>query len=114
MCTYIFPMDSEFYTGTDDKGQPKDAIVKIGPSFALTNESGTGPYKVARTGARRETGSGSLCRVLGQGLAGQCGPIVLTPIKEDATRVAALLSGDVDFISPVPPRISNASKKTPR
>ena len=30
--------------------------------------------------------------------------IVLTPIKEDATRVAALLSGDVDFISPVPPQ----------
>jgi peptide/nickel transport system substrate-binding protein len=47
MCTYIFPMDSAFYTGTDENGQPKDAIVKIGPSFALTNESGTGPYTVA-------------------------------------------------------------------
>ena len=30
--------------------------------------------------------------------------IILTPIKEDVTRVAALLSGDVDFISPVPPQ----------
>jgi peptide/nickel transport system substrate-binding protein len=30
--------------------------------------------------------------------------MILTPIKEDATRVAALLSGDVDFISPVPPQ----------
>ncbi|MBW2638553.1 MAG: ABC transporter substrate-binding protein, partial [Deltaproteobacteria bacterium] len=30
--------------------------------------------------------------------------IVLTPIKNDATRVAALLSGDVDFIMPVPPQ----------
>ena len=30
--------------------------------------------------------------------------IVFTPIKEDATRVAALLSGDVDFIAPVPPQ----------
>jgi peptide/nickel transport system substrate-binding protein len=29
--------------------------------------------------------------------------IVLTPIKEPATRVAALLAGDVDFIAPVPP-----------
>ena len=27
-------------------GQPKDAVVKIGPSFALQNESGTGAYKV--------------------------------------------------------------------
>jgi peptide/nickel transport system substrate-binding protein len=30
--------------------------------------------------------------------------IVLTPITEGPTRVAALLSGDVDFISPVPPQ----------
>ncbi len=29
MCTYIFPMDSQFYTGTDASGQPKDAIVKM-------------------------------------------------------------------------------------
>ena len=29
--------------------------------------------------------------------------IVFTPIKEAPTRVAALLSGDVDFIAPVPP-----------
>ena len=46
MSTYIFPMDSAFYTGTDEAGQPKDAIVKTGPSFALTNESGTGPFAV--------------------------------------------------------------------
>ncbi len=41
MATYIFPMDSAFYTGTDETGQPKDAVVKVGPSFALKNESGT-------------------------------------------------------------------------
>jgi peptide/nickel transport system substrate-binding protein len=35
---------------------------------------------------------------------GNVDEIVLTPIKEEATRVAALLSGDVDFISPVPPQ----------
>jgi peptide/nickel transport system substrate-binding protein len=46
MCTYIFPMDSAFYSGKDAAGQPKDAIVKVGPSFALQNESGTGPYRV--------------------------------------------------------------------
>ena len=28
--------------------------------------------------------------------------LILTPIASDATRVAALLSGDVDFIAPVP------------
>jgi peptide/nickel transport system substrate-binding protein len=39
--------------------------------------------------------------------------IVLTPIKEDATRVAALLSGDVDFISPVPPQDFARIRKDP-
>ena len=35
---------------------------------------------------------------------GNADTIDLTPIKNDATRVAALLSGDVDFIMPVPPQ----------
>ena len=35
MATYIFPMDSKFYTVPMTQGQPKDAIVKVGPSFAL-------------------------------------------------------------------------------
>ena len=34
---------------------------------------------------------------------GNVDDIVFTPIKEPATRVAALLAGDVDFIAPVPP-----------
>ncbi len=28
LATYIFPMDREFYSGTDERGKPKDAIVK--------------------------------------------------------------------------------------
>ncbi|MDX2317616.1 MAG: ABC transporter substrate-binding protein, partial [Hyphomicrobiaceae bacterium] len=36
--------------------------------------------------------------------------IVFTPIKEPATRVAALLAGDVDFIGPVPPTDLNRIK----
>ncbi len=104
MATYFFAMDSKFYTGTDENGQPKDTILKIGESFALNHESGTGAYVVTR----REHGvvlemerfkdywdtksPGNVTRLL------------LTPIKENATRVAALLAGDVDFISPVPPQ----------
>ena len=34
---------------------------------------------------------------------GNVDQIIFTPIKEPATRVAALLAGDVDFIAPVPP-----------
>jgi len=104
MATYIFPMDSKFYTGTDDSGQPKDAIVKVGPSFALDHESGTGKYKVTD----REQGVKNVFEKFAdywdKESPGNIDKIILTPIKNDATRVAALLSGDVDFIMPVPPQ----------
>ncbi len=104
MCTYIFPMDSEFYSGTDETGQPKDAIVKIGPSFALTNESGTGPFRVTQREHGVKMTFDRFADYWDEGSPGNVDRMVLTPIKEDATRVAALLSGDVDFISPVPPQ----------
>jgi len=102
MATYIFPMDKKFYTGTDDKGKPKDLILKTDYSYANVNESGTGPYVVGQ----REQG----VKVIFTRFAdywdhtGNVEEIILTPIKNDATRVAALLSGDVDFIMPVPPQ----------
>jgi peptide/nickel transport system substrate-binding protein len=45
---------------------------------------------------------------------GNSGTIILTPIKEEATRVAALLSGDVDFIYPVPPQDFTRIEKDPK
>ncbi|HIP24493.1 MAG TPA: ABC transporter substrate-binding protein [Rhodobacteraceae bacterium] len=101
--TYIFPMDSAFFTGTDANGNDKGAIVKHGDSFASRNISGTGPFTVTE----REQG----VRMVFERFAdywdtnspGNVDTIVLTPIKEDPTRVAALLAGDVDFIAPVPP-----------
>ena len=105
MCTYIFPMDSKFYTGKDDKGMAKDTIIKTQYSFANENESGTGPYQVTF----REQGVKMVfTRFPGYwDKAGNVDEITLTPIKNDATRVAALLSGDVDFIMPVPPQDYN-------
>ena len=104
MATYIFPMDRKFYSGTDENGQPKDAIVKIGPSFALKNESGTGPFKVTYREQGVKTVFERFSEYWDKDSPGNVDKIILTPIKEDATRVAALLSGDVDFISPVPPQ----------
>ncbi|ACS81021.1 ABC transporter substrate-binding protein [Maridesulfovibrio salexigens] len=102
MATYIFPMDKKFYSGNDESGQAKDAIVKTGPSFANVNESGTGKYTVAE----REQGVRVVFKSFPEywDKAGNVDTIILTPIKNDATRVAALLSGDVDFIMPVPPQ----------
>lgn len=101
--TYIFPMDSAFYSGTTDDGKDKSEIVKHGDSFASRNISGTGPYVVSE----REQGVKVVFDRFGDywdtASPGNVDQIILTPIKEDPTRVAALLSGDVDFIAPVPP-----------
>ena len=104
MATYIFPMDSKFYSGKDDTGQPKDAVVKIGPSFALHNSSGTGAYKVVEWEQGAKYVFERFADYWDKSSPGNVDKIVLTPIKENATRVAALLSGDVDYISPVPPQ----------
>lgn len=101
--TYIFPMDSKFYTGTDENGNDKGAIVKHGDAYASRNISGTGPFTVTE----REQGVRMVfTRFDGYwdtASPGNVDEIILTPIKEDPTRVAALLAGDVDFIAPVPP-----------
>lgn len=117
MATYIFPMDSKFYSGDDPDrpGQKKDDVVKVGDSFAEHNESGTGPFSVVE----REQGVKLVMKrntnYWDTKSPGNVTEIILTPIKENATRVAALLSGDVDFISPVPPqdfRRVNSDSKT--
>ena len=112
--TYIFPLDRKFYTGTDANGNDKSEIVKHGNSFASTNISCTGPYTIAS----REQG----VKVVFERFAdywdtaspGNVNRIVLTPIKESPTRVAALLSGDIDFAAPIPPtdlaRIDDSNK----
>ena len=114
MATYIFPLDSKFYSGTDATGQPKDAVVKIGPSFALHNSSGTGAYKVVEWEQGAKYVFERFADYWDKDSPGNIEKIVLTPIPEGPTRVAALLSGDVDFISPVPPqdfdRIRNSKK----
>jgi peptide/nickel transport system substrate-binding protein len=103
LASYIFPMDREFYSGTDERGQPKDAVVKHGSSFASANMSGTGPFIVTgrEQGIRLEFKR--FADYWDRDSPGNVEEIVFTPIKEPATRVAALLAGDVDFIGPVPP-----------
>ena len=101
--TYVFPMDSEFYTGTDGNGKDKGIIIKHGDAFASRNASGTGPFTVKsrEQGVRVEFARNS--NYWDDQSPGNVSTMILTPIKEDPTRVAALLSGDVDYIYPVPP-----------
>jgi len=103
MATYIFPMDKKFYSGIDpENGKPKDLMLKTDYTFANFNESGTGPFMVAE----REQGVKTTYKRFADYWdpnTGNVGEIIFTPIAEAPTRVAALLSGDVDFIMPVPP-----------
>lgn len=103
MATYFFAMDSEFYTGTDKNGQPKDMLLKVGESFALNNASGTGPFIVTKREHNVVLEMKRNKNYWDTQSRGNVTKFILTPIKENATRVAALLSGDVDFIVPVPP-----------
>ncbi len=101
--TYIFPLDSKFYTGTDKNGNDKGAIVKNGASFASTNLSGTGPFKVTSREQGVKIVFERFADYWDKSSPGNVSRIVFTPIKDEQTRVAALLSGDVDFIAPVSP-----------
>ncbi|RRJ84316.1 ABC transporter substrate-binding protein [Aestuariirhabdus litorea] len=101
--TYIFPMDSKFYSGNDEKGEPKATLKKHGDTFASRNESGTGPFKVTARQQGVRVDFERFADYWDKQSPGNVSNIVLTPIKEGPTRVAALLSGDVDFIAPVPP-----------
>jgi peptide/nickel transport system substrate-binding protein len=103
LATYIFPMDRMFYSGTDERGHAKDEIVKQGASFASTNVSGTGPFIVTAREQGVKLEFKRFADYWDKASPGNVDVILFTPIKEPATRVAALLAGDVDFIAPVPP-----------
>lgn len=96
MATYIFPMDQQFYKG-------KDELVKHGDTFASKNASGTGPFTVIQRQQGVKVTFKRFASYWDKQSPGNVSQIVLTPIKEGPTRVAALLAGDVDFIAPVPP-----------
>lgn len=102
--TYVFPMDKAFYQG-------QDQIIKYGETFASRHVSGTGPYILAE---RKLGSSMELTRnpnYWDKNSVGNADKVVLTPIRADSTRLAALLSGDVDFIFPVSPIDIERAKK---
>ncbi len=101
MAAFIFPMDPGFYWGVDGKGRYRDAIAKVGPSFALSHASGTGRYRVTTW----NPGAGAIFEAVpdywDKASPGNVDKVVLTPIRSDAARVDALLSGKADLIMPV-------------
>lgn len=99
--TYLFVMDSKFYSGQTDDGKAKDAIEKNTGTYASTNVSGTGVFTLDS----RQQGVKNVFKKNTNywGESGNVDTLTWVPIKENATRLAALLSGDVDMIAPVAP-----------
>ena len=72
-------------------------------NFAVRNAMGTGPYTLVSREPDVKTVMKRNDAYWGKGEAPMdVSEIVYTPIKQDATRVAALLSGEVDFVQDVP------------
>ena len=96
--TNFFIMD-EGWIEANDVAMPQD--FKAGEEkFTVRNTNGTGPYTLVSRDPEVRT-------VLALNpnhwaAAPQVTEIIYTPIKEAATRVAALLSGEVDFVQDVP------------
>ena len=113
VATYIFPMDSKFYSGKTEDCKDKAELVKHGNSYASTNVSGTGPFTITSREQGVKVEFERFADYWDKDSGGNVDKLTLVPIKEDATRVAALLSGDVDMIAPVAPndykRIKNAN-----
>ncbi len=99
--TNLFMMDSG-WTVDNDSAEPQD-IANGGDNFAAKNANGTGAYTLVSRVVDERTVLQANDNYWGKGsFPLEVTEIVYTPIQSAATRVAALLSGEVDFIQDVP------------
>lgn len=82
-------------------------------NYAVRNANGTGPFTLVSREAEVKTVLKANANHWGKSQYGsQVTEIVYTPIKADATRIAALLSGEVDFVQDVPVQDVERLQKT--
>src|SRR6202040_3768688 len=109
--TYIM---SKAWATTNGAEKPASVKTKV-ENFASNNANGTGPFKIGS----RQVGVKTVL-VPNDDWWGKkehnLTEVVFTPIQSDTTRVAALLSGEVDMIYPIPQqdaaRINSTGKHT--
>ncbi|CAN5171417.1 ABC transporter substrate-binding protein [soil metagenome] len=81
-------------------------------SFASRNTNGTGPYMLVSREAGTKTVYKRNPNYWGK-IDGNVQQVVYTPIQSDATRTAALISGEIDFVLDPTPRDVDPLRKTP-
>ena len=93
-------MMSKSWAEANGAGKPSSVKAKV-ENFATNNANGTGAFKIAS----RQVGVKTVL-VPNTAWWGQkehnLTEVVFTPVQADATRVAALLSGELDMIYPIP------------
>jgi len=99
--TNLFMMDSDWAVD-NDSAEPQD-IANGGDNFAAKNTNGTGAYKLVSRVVDEKTVLAANENYWGKDdFPLEVSEIIYTPIQSAATRVAALLSGEVDLIQDVP------------
>lgn len=95
--TYIMSKDWAEKNGAT---APASVKAKV-ENFASNNANGTGPFKIETRQSGVRTVLVPNANWWGERQS-NLSKVVFTPIQSDATRVAALLSGEVDMVYPVP------------
>lgn len=99
--TNLFMMDSDWAVD-NDSAEPQD-IANGGDNFAAKNTNGTGAFKMSSRVVDEKTVLTANDAYWGKDeFPLEVTEIIFTPIQSAATRVAAILSGEVDFIQDVP------------
>ena len=102
---------SKAWCEAHDAVQPVD-LTKVGENFATRHANGTGPYILdIREPDRRTTMHAN--PAWWDKMTGNATNVTFNVISNAATRVAALLSGDVDMIYTVPPQDIQRLEKAP-
>jgi peptide/nickel transport system substrate-binding protein len=110
--TYLMMMDKE-WSEANNAGKPQDFKNKE-ENFAVRNANGTGPFVLVAREPDVKTVFKRNDAYWGRGeVPLEITELVLNPIKADATRVAALLSGEVDFVQDVPVQDIERLKSSP-
>lgn len=110
--TTLYIMDSE-WAETNNVQTPQDYAAKE-ETFTARNANGTGPFRVVSRAPDELTVFEANIDWWGKGeFPGNIDKIEYRPIKNPATRVAALISGEIDFVPDAPlqdlARIESAS-----
>lgn len=98
---WLYVMDKEWAEANNavEAENPKDADTS--GKFASLNANGTGPFMIAE----RQPDVKSVFKRFGgywKEIKSNVEEVVFTPISQDATRVAALISGELDLAYPIP------------